>query len=111
MHGKHTSQVDEELPLLNGFIGGVDDYIPELVDTKFILTGWRCNYSSRPEVFMTLFKWHNETINVWSHFLGALIFFSVIVSIYFSYPNMVHDAAALEQKFNEVRVGDHGIQM
>ena len=79
---------DNNEPLLNGFIGTPDQYIPELVDTEFILTGWRCNYRSRFEVFMTLFKWHNETVNVWSHFLGALLAFTTILIIYSSYPNM-----------------------
>ena len=87
--------VDEERPdsinqplLKKGFIGTVDQYIPELVDTKFILTGYRCNYQTRKDVFMTLFKWHNETINIWSHGLGAVLAVLMIGIIYFSYPNM-----------------------
>lgn len=97
---------DEEMPLVEnepllkdlkkkerkGFIGTADQYIPELVDTEFILTGWRCNYRSKFEVFMTLFKWHNETMNVWTHLLGALLAFFAIVIIYVSYPNMMQDA-------------------
>lgn len=111
MQALNNDHVDEEQPdddginepLLKkqGFIGGADDYIPELLDNTHILTGYRCNYKSHYDVFMTFFKWHNETVNVWSHFTGALLALSVIIIILCSYPNMVHDATSLEQQFNE----------
>ena len=93
--------------LKEGFIGTADQYIPELVDTEFILTGWRCNYRSRFEVFMTLFKWHNETINVWSHYLGALLAFLIIAIIFFLYPDMMKDATALDHKFSESMISNN----
>ena len=53
-------------------------------DGYWIETNWRINYNTHEKAFKTLFMWHNETVNVWSHLLGCLFFTSLIfwVSIY-----------------------------
>ncbi|KAK9766237.1 hypothetical protein K7432_004832 [Basidiobolus ranarum] len=58
--------------------------IPEyLQDNPFIRTGYRTYYSYR-EAFGSLFRIHNETGNVWTHFGGFLIIMLVILPIQFS---------------------------
>lgn len=117
MNTLNNDHVDDEQPdcinepLLKkpGFIGTADEYIPELLDNKFILTGYRCNYGSHYDVFMTLFKWHNETMNAWSHLIGAILAFVIIVIILCSCPNMMNDATSLEKQFNQACAAGKGI--
>ena len=47
-------------------------------DNPYLLSGYRVNLS-RWECFRSLFQLHNETINVWTHFLGAVFFMGCIV--------------------------------
>ena len=46
-----------------------------------ISEGYRVNYKSYWELFLSIFEFHNETLNIWTHLLGALFFFSM--AIYF----------------------------
>jgi hypothetical protein len=49
----------------------------------YIETNWRINYNTYEKCMDTLFMWHNETVNVWSHILGCLFFFCLMFWIYF----------------------------
>lgn len=44
-----------------------------LADNAYIHTGYRLHYNFE-QCFYSLFQLHNETINVWTHMIGALIF-------------------------------------
>lgn len=47
--------------------------LPEaLRDNEYITKYYRVNYSGR-QTIRSLFGLHNETANIWSHFLGALL--------------------------------------
>ena len=37
-----------------------------------MLSGYRIGYHSFGEIFKTCFKCHNETTNIWTHFVGAV---------------------------------------
>ena len=59
-----------------------DTQIPEWYTRfEFIKTGYR-----RPDTllraFFTIFEWHNESINVWSHLLAGLVFIYLIFYVY-----------------------------
>lgn len=60
------------------------DQIPtHLFDNPYILTGYRMGYST----FMCLhsiFSLHNETLNIWTHLLGFVLFVIVIVFSFIS---------------------------
>ena len=65
--------------------------MPELRDNEYILTGYRCGYQGvfgNNGVLKTLFIWHNETVNVWSHLIGVIIFVILALAIGFGMPNM-----------------------
>eukprot|EP01137_Pigoraptor_chileana_P027411 Opistho-2@9971 len=47
--------------------------IPEYYRQRFILSGYRAPTGSLLTTAKTLFAIHNETVNIWSHFLSALI--------------------------------------
>ena len=41
--------------------------------TADVLHGYRIRLSWQ-QIFLSLFKWHNETMNVWTHLAGATVF-------------------------------------
>ena len=45
---------------------------------EFILRGYRLNFNSFRKLIKSLFIVHNESINVWTHLLGALIMFILV---------------------------------
>ena len=51
---------------------------------KFILSGYRINFRSYIDATKSIFMIHNETFNVWSHLVGAVIF------IYFFYYTVLY---------------------
>uniref|UniRef100_A0A0N5A1T8 ADIPOR-like receptor IZH1 n=1 Tax=Parastrongyloides trichosuri TaxID=131310 RepID=A0A0N5A1T8_PARTI len=54
------------------------EHLPEwLKDNQFITSGYREPSDSIKNVFLSLTQYHNETINIWSHLLGSLIFISM----------------------------------
>jgi len=52
-----------------------------LVYNEGILHGYRINYHSYKELLKSTCQCHNETTNIWTHLLGALLFFGVLVLI------------------------------
>lgn len=57
-------------------------------DNEYVKSGYRLNYNSNWEIAWSFFQFHNETVNIWSHFLGKVLFFSIGVLLFFYYPNM-----------------------
>jgi adiponectin receptor len=56
------------------------DNIPSYLQfNRRIVRGYRVGYNFR-SLFKSLFEWHNETVNAWTHLIGAIIIFFVIFS-------------------------------
>ncbi|KAL3824527.1 hypothetical protein ACJIZ3_020556 [Penstemon smallii] len=47
-------------------------------DNEFILNYYRVDWPLK-QAFLSLFRWHNETLNVWTHLLGFLLFLGLTV--------------------------------
>lgn len=45
-----------------------------LRDNEFIKSGYRMNFDSTKKIMRSLFMFHNESFNVWSHLIGVLLF-------------------------------------
>ncbi|EKM60669.1 uncharacterized protein PHACADRAFT_179870 [Phanerochaete carnosa HHB-10118-sp] len=58
-----------------------------------VLTGYRISVDSWAECLATVWWWHNETVNIWTHLLGALA--SISLAGYLTYWTMM-DSAGLE---------------
>ena len=43
--------------------------------------GYRINFNSYSQILKSLFQFHNETINIWTHFGGAIIMLFIISSV------------------------------
>lgn len=52
---------------------------PWLVYNEYILHGYRVNFHSYPQLLKSVFQWHNETMNIWSHLLGVILFLALII--------------------------------
>ncbi len=63
--------------------------IPEwLYDDDYIKTGYRINQQGACEVMATMCQCHNETVNIWTHFIGALTFLCLMFIILLCYQNV-----------------------
>ncbi len=57
---------------LKAHIGSKEEATAYLVANEHILNGYRINYTTWKATLMSLFQMHNETINVWTHFIGFI---------------------------------------
>lgn len=72
------------------FIGTQNQAEPWQRDNPYIMTGYRVGFTNNWLCFKSLFMFHNETGNVWSHLLGALAFvwFGLYVFLYYGKPQV-----------------------
>ena len=71
------------MPKCNQYIGDITDpNVDEFVaDNPFLLTGFRIGFHTYWDAARSLFMVHNETMNVWSHLLGAIGFLCTVVYV------------------------------
>ncbi|KAJ8559917.1 hypothetical protein K7X08_003975 [Anisodus acutangulus] len=54
--------------------------LPEYMkDNEFILNYYRADWPIKQALF-SIFRWHNETLNVWTHLLGFILFVALTIS-------------------------------
>jgi adiponectin receptor len=62
-----------------------DELPTSMKDNNYIHTKYR-QVSGYMECWKSIFKVHNETVNIWTHLLGALLFVYLIIQSYFTFP-------------------------
>lgn len=63
---------------------GFYDELPEWQkDNKYLIRGYRLNFTKWYRVLYSTFIFHNESVNIWSHLLGALSFICFAIGIEF----------------------------
>ena len=65
-----------------------------LIDNDHIKKGYRVNFNSFCCLLKSLFQWHNETINVWTHLIGAILI--ILLVIYTSIQIKSHKDSIIE---------------
>ncbi|KAI9117567.1 hypothetical protein K1719_011733 [Acacia pycnantha] len=54
--------------------------LPEYMkDNEYILHYYRANWPLK-QAFFSVFRWHNETLNVWTHLIGFLLFLGLTMA-------------------------------
>lgn len=62
------------------YLGPKHEANPHEVYNEFIYTGYRINYTTWSVTLKSIFQFHNESVNVWTHFVGFVVgLISVIV--------------------------------
>ncbi|KAK6151709.1 hypothetical protein DH2020_014344 [Rehmannia glutinosa] len=83
----------EKYPLLS--YHELPDYMK---DNEYILDYYRANWPIK-EAFFSLFRWHNETLNVWTHLLGFLLFVGLTLANLVDVPQMVDFVTMITEQF------------
>ena len=70
---------NENNPDINSIIIGNFSQAPKfLQENEYIKNGYVINCTSFKKALVCLFKFHNETINIWTHLLGSIFFICLI---------------------------------
>ncbi|XP_069559473.1 progestin and adipoQ receptor family member VII, a isoform X1 [Brachyistius frenatus] len=62
----------EAAPSMPGTVG--DAEVPCYFRERYVCTGYRPLNQTWRYYFLSLFQWHNETVNIWSHLLACFVF-------------------------------------
>ncbi|OMJ74385.1 hypothetical protein SteCoe_26712 [Stentor coeruleus] len=62
----------------------LDEFHKFQQDNEFIIKGYRLYFNTTKKILRSLFLVHNETVNIWTHLVGALMFLMIILSFVFS---------------------------
>ncbi len=50
-----------------------------LKDNEYILRGYRIGFNTKKLILQSLFMLHNETVNVWTHLIGVVVFLLLLI--------------------------------
>ena len=67
--------------LEKAYIGNISEAEEHEVDNQFILRGYRINHNKCKDLCRSLFTSHNESVNVWSHICGVVVFVTLLTIV------------------------------
>ncbi|XVF34580.1 hypothetical protein REPUB_Repub18cG0070800 [Reevesia pubescens] len=67
-------------------------------DNEFIQNYYRANWSLKEALF-SIFRWHNETLNVWTHLLGFVLFLGLSLANLMELPQVADLITFLTRSF------------
>ena len=69
---------EEKRGRIRRFIGSITHAPHWIVDNHFIKEGYRINYKSNSAILKSLFRVHNELVNIWTHLIGAIFVIGLV---------------------------------
>ena len=72
-------------------ISEISDY---LKDNEYIIHGWRYQMCFI-DALITCFTWHNETLNIWTHLFGAILFGFYAIKQCCWWPLLIHNLSVM----------------
>ena len=92
------------------FIGTYEEADEYMLHNNYIMTGYRINFDSYGKIIRSLFMIHNETINIWTHLIGGLIFLYLVKHTFISQePSEFYYQVLLHNKNRTNALTDFGI--
>ncbi|XP_057768007.1 heptahelical transmembrane protein 1-like [Salvia miltiorrhiza] len=80
--------------------------LPEYMkDNEYILDYYRANWPLKEALF-SIFRWHNETLNVWTHLLGFMLFVGLTVANLIHVPHVADFIAMISEQFPTTAEGN-----
>ncbi|XP_010241589.1 PREDICTED: heptahelical transmembrane protein 1-like [Nelumbo nucifera] len=67
-------------------------------DNEYILDYYRANWPLK-EALSSVFLWHNETLNVWTHLLGFFLFLGLTITNLMQVPQVAHFLSQFTRSF------------
>ncbi|PPD79831.1 hypothetical protein GOBAR_DD23233 [Gossypium barbadense] len=99
--GKLKKRVRSPSLLLPSSSYGLVSYkeLPEYMkDNEFIVNYYRANWPLREALF-SIFRWHNETLNVWTHLFGFVLFLGLTMANLIEVPQVLDLIAFITRSF------------
>lgn len=108
-NGSEADATNLESPLITkpkseGYIGSIWEIPEDIRDNLFILTGYRVGYKDVWKTSKTIFMWHNETMNVWTHLFGKVCAWITIIFVLINIPNYEVNGLNLKDKLSGMNI-------
>ena len=108
-NGTEVENTKIETPLISktkseGYIGPIWDIPEDIRDNLFILTGYRVGFDDVWKTSKTIFMWHNETMNVWTHLLGKICAWITIIFVLINIPNYETNGLDLKDQLSGMSI-------
>lgn len=82
--GESTIERKNPKKLIKEYIGNISESQNFIIDNEFILKGYRINFHTIKKISKSACMCHNETVNIWTHFIGFILVISLILMIIFN---------------------------
>lgn len=86
------------------YIGPIEEAEEHAIDNNYIVRGYRINHTTCKSLCKSLFKCHNESVNIWSHIGGVIVFIILMIIISIEVlPNQFWYAYELSKDFTDLQ--------
>ena len=99
---QNNSKTDEVNVDKKPYIGSIEQAPKFTSDNQYVKEGYRINFDKTWYIVKSLFMIHNETANVWTHLLGAMIFVGLFISTFYVGPLHPTTHDAIQQELNKL---------